>query len=129
MPLRYAIDKRLRLIVTLGEGSVTFEEVRGHQDRLLSDPDFDGAFNQLIDVTAATQLDVSSDEAIIIADRRIVNATSRRAFVANQPHIYGFGRLMAAHHDAKAIVNVFYNRDEALAWLGIDESVPAYEWK
>jgi hypothetical protein len=75
MPLRYAIDKRLRLIVTLGEGSVTFEEVRGHQDRLLSDPDFDGAFNQLIDVTAATQLDVSSDEAIIIADRRIVNAT------------------------------------------------------
>jgi hypothetical protein len=118
--VRYVIDKKHGLVLTIGEGSVTFSEIRNHQDRLLRDPDFDASFNQLIDVTAATRFDMSADEAREIACRQIVSPASRRAFVASESHIYGFGRLMEIHHESRAQVQVFYDRDEALKWLGIN---------
>jgi hypothetical protein len=126
LPVRYVIDKEHRLILTVGEGSVTASEIRNHQDRLLSDPDFDAAFNQLIDVTTATRFDMSVDEAREIARRPITSPSSRRAFVATQPHIFGFGRVMEAHHERHAQVQVFYDRNEALKWLGINEDSGHY---
>ena len=71
--------------LTIGEGSVMFDDIRGHQDRLLADRDFDVSFDQLIDTTAVTEFDISASEARILAERRIVSPESRRAFVATEP--------------------------------------------
>jgi hypothetical protein len=119
MKVRYSIDKQGRLIVTTAEGSVMFDDIRGHQDRLLADPDFDASFDQLIDTTPATKFEISADEAKILAQRRIVSPESRRAFVATVPHIYGLGRMMEVYHEdlEYADVHVFYSMDEALKWL------------
>ena len=114
------IDKKCRLVLTTGEGSVTLKEITSHQDRLLSDPDFDATFNQLIDATAITRLDLSAEEARQIALRVIFSSTSRRAFVASKPAIYGMGRLMEVYQERHAQVHIFYDRDSALRWLGID---------
>jgi hypothetical protein len=126
LPVRYVIDKEHRLVLTVGEGSVTASEIRSHQDRLLGDPNFDAAFNQLIDVTTATRFAMSVDEASELARRPITSPASRRAFVASQPHIYGFGRLMEAYHEQRAQVHVFYDRNEALRWLGVNEDSGHY---
>jgi len=121
VPVSYMIDKKHRLILTIGDGSVTVSEIRNHQDRLLSDPDFDPAFNQLIDVTTATRFDMSVDEAKQVALRPIVSPKSKRAFVASKPDIYGMGRLMQVHHEPFAEAQVFRDRKSALKWLGFND--------
>ena len=100
-----------------------FDAVKGHQDRLLADPDFDANFDQLIDMTSVTTIDISGDEARILAHRRIVSPKSRRAFVATKPDIFGLGRMMEIYHEdvGHAEVEVFYSMDEALKWLGREE--------
>ena len=96
-----------------------FDDVRGHQDRLLADPDFDPSFDQLIDGTAATKFEISADEARTLAKRRILSPKSRRAFVATEPHIFGLGRMMEIYREGLeyADFEVFYSMDEALNWL------------
>jgi hypothetical protein len=120
MNVSYSIDKQRRLILTTAEGHVRFDDIRGHQDRLLADPEFDASFDQLIDTTAAADFDISVDEARILAGRRIVSPESHRAFVATRPHIFGLGRMMEIYHEGlnHADVEVFYSIDEALKWLG-----------
>jgi hypothetical protein len=117
--VRYSINKQRRLIVTTAEGRVTFDDIQGHQDRLLADPDFDAAFDQLIDMTAATKFDVTAGYARILAKRRIFSPESRRAFVATEPHIFGLGRMMEIYREGQryADVHVFYTMGEAVKWL------------
>jgi len=117
LKVRYSIDKQRRLIVTTAEGFVTFHDARDHQDRLLADPDFDVSFDQLIDTTAVTKVDISASEVRILAERRIVSPESRRAFVATKPHIFGLGRMMEVYHEPLGEIQVFYSMDEALMWL------------
>ena len=102
-----------------------FDDIRGHQDRLLANPDFEASFDQLIDTTPATKFDISADEVRILAQRRIVSPKSRRAFVATMPHIYGLGRMMEVYHEdlEYADIQVFYSMDEALKWLGRDQEI------
>ena len=121
MPVHYTIDKHSRLILTVAEGHVTFGEIKAHQDRLLSDADFDPAFNQMIDTTDATEVDLSPAEAKEIALRRIVSSASRRAFIAKKPHIYGIGRFMEVYHQhfAQVETHIFSERDAGLKWLGL----------
>jgi len=123
MPVHYNIHKEHRLVVTVGKGCVTFREIQDHQDQLLPDPAFDPSFNQLIDVTAATDLDLTVAEMKEITRRRIVSSGSRRAFVASSIHILAIGRLMQtyyeAHHEVE--VHIFLDRGEALTWLGIKD--------
>jgi hypothetical protein len=121
MNVRYSIDKQRRLILTTAEDSVMFDDIRGHQDRLLADPDFDASFNQLIDTTAVMKLDISPDEARILAGRRIVPPESRHAFVATKPRVFGLGRMMEIYHEPLGYVQVFHSMDEALKWLDREE--------
>jgi len=123
MTVRYFIDKERQLVLTTAEGCVMFDDVKGHQDRLLADPDFDANFDQLIDMTNATKVDISGDQARTLAHRRIVSAKSRRAFIATEPHIFGLGRMMEIYHEdvGYAEVEVFYSMDEALKWLEREE--------
>ena len=127
MPCRYVIDRERRLVITTGTDRPTFAEMKAIQDQLESDPDFDPSFNQLIDMTRVTTLDLSVDEAKVIANRQHFSTTSRRAFVATGPAIFGMGRLMEAYHSmAKkaAQVSVFSDREAALEWLGLKTSPP-----
>jgi len=122
MPCSYVIDKQRRLVITTGVDHLSFAEMKAIQNQLESDPNFDSSFNQLIDMTRATTLDLSIDQAKVIANRQHFSSASRRAFVATSPAIFGMGRLMEAYHSmAKkpAHVCVFSNREEALQWLGL----------
>jgi hypothetical protein len=119
MPIRSSIDKQRRLILTTGEGCVTVNDISEHQDRLLGDPDFDAGFDQLIDFTAVSRLEVSAGEARILAERRVISPASRRAIVTTVPHVYGIGRMMEIFHEDLGLseVELFHSLDEAFKWL------------
>lgn len=124
MPCSYAIDKERRLVITKVWDRVTFPEIRAHQEQFKNDPDFDPAFNLLIDASGATALDVSVDEARTIASQGLFAPTSRRAFVASNPAIFGMGRLMSVYHamsTKREQVSVFRDRASALKWLGLED--------
>jgi hypothetical protein len=120
MPLSYSIDEQRRLVISIGEGVITFDEAKRHQEKLLRDPAFNSSFNQLLDFTAATDLDFTTDQAIALAQRRVFSPGSRRALVAHKPVVFGLGRLMHAYHEYSE-ANVFYDMKSALEWLGLSQ--------
>jgi hypothetical protein len=117
MPVDYVIDKERRLVTTTASGHLTFAEARDHQSRLLNNQDFDATFNQIIDVTAVTTFDLSTNDIITIARRSVFSKTSRRALVASDPVMFGMARMMEAYHGELAQVQVFRDRESALQWL------------
>ena len=124
MPCSYAIYKELRLVITKVWDRVTFSEIRSHQEQFRDDPDFDPQFNLLIDATAATALDVTTDEARTIASQGLFSPVSRRAFLASSPAIFGMGRLMGVYHamsTKQEQLRIFYDRPSALQWLGLKD--------
>jgi len=118
MSVKYSIDQSQRLIVSVGEGIVGFGDIQDHQNRLLADPDFDPAFDQLIDASRVTSLVLTTDEVKTIASRRVFSPGSLRAFVAVRPYIFGLGRMMEVYHEDIGQVHIFDSMDEALSWLG-----------
>ena len=117
------IDKGRRLIVSKAWDLLTFDDVKAHQTQLLSDPDFDPEFNELLDLSAVTAIDMSADEERILAGRRVFSSSSRRAFVASRPANFGMARLFEAYHQmsqAPSQIRVFYDLASALKWLGLD---------
>jgi len=124
MPFSYAVYKEQRLVISTASGRVTQAEIKERQDQTGSDPDFDPEFNQIVDLTAVTDFEMSMDEFTALARRRVFGSGSRRAFVASAPHIFGMGRLWEAHSalsdDDPSKIQVFYDLPSALKWLGLE---------
>ena len=122
MPVRYVISKERQLVITAGEGRVTFSETKVRQDQLVGEPAFDPSFDQLCDYTTASETDIFAGELMVLADRDVFSPTSKRAVVATKPAFVGLGRVFEAYHGQRERVQVFHDRDEALKWLGIPEA-------
>ncbi len=123
MPYIYHIEKAQGLIVSTTLDRVTYAEIRDHQDRLLLDCDFDPKFNQLIDGTKATAVDIFIEEARMVASRRVFSTTSKRAYVSPGPAVPGVGLLMASYHEAGMVssrTRVFCDFPSALDWLRLE---------
>ena len=126
MPCRYVIDTQRRLILSKGWGRVTFAEIKALQEQMLNDPAFDPQFDQLSDGTSVTAMELSIYEIRLIANRKVLSDTSRRAFVAPNPAVFGVGRMMEAFNtmsDTSSLSGVFHDLRSALKFLGI-ESLP-----
>jgi len=70
MPCRYVIDIERRLVLSTGWDRVTFAEMKAHQDKLASDPDFNPEFDQFVDATTVSLLEASPDQLKTIISRR-----------------------------------------------------------
>ncbi len=105
MPARYVIDKEQQLVISIGSDRLTFAEVTTHQDQLRNDPDFNSELNQLIDLRAATSLDLSVDEAKINCPPPAIFTDIQRAFVATNPAIFGMGRMMEAYNELSNVAS------------------------
>ena len=123
MPCRYVIDKERRLVISTAWDRVTFEEMKAHDDQLRNDPEFAPEFDQLADGTRVTVVEGAIDQVRTLAGRSPFAATSRRAFVANSPSVYGMERLMTTHIEMSKTpshVGVFRDVPSALEWLGLE---------
>jgi hypothetical protein len=123
MPCRYFIDMERRLILSTGWDRVTFAEIEAHQEQLVNDPDFNPAFNQFVDATGVTTLDISAEEAKTVVGRRFFAPTAKRAFLASSLYVLGLGRVMEMYANREAgreEVRLFHDRASALQWLGLE---------
>ena len=123
MPFSYVVYSVHRLVISTGSDLVTWEEIKARQDQTKIDPDFNPEFNQIVDLRAVTGFDMTSDHARLLARRMIFSATSRRAFVAASPAVFGVGRMWEMFtevSESPSQIRVFYDLPSALKWLNLD---------
>jgi len=126
MPVRSTIYKEQRLVVTIEEGRVTFDDMRANGERLLNDPEFDPEFSQLSDATLATDTDLSSNNLRTLYERKVFSNSARRAVVAPNDFTYGMARMLQTFVELSKNgpdVEVFRDRASALKWLGVSEDL------
>jgi hypothetical protein len=126
MPFSYVVYREHRLVISAGSGLVTWQEIKERQDQTKTDPNFNPEFNQIVDLRAVTGFEMTSDQAQTLARRMIFSATSRRAFVAASPAVFGVGRMweiFTEMSDNPSHIQVFYDLPSALKWLNL-ESLP-----
>ena len=123
MPFDYVVHKDLRLVVSTGLDRVSWIEIKASQDRTKTDPNFNSAFDQIVDLRGTTNFDMTAEQAAVLARRMIFSASSKRAFVTSTPAVFGMGRMwefFTELSDNPSQVRVFYDLSPALEWLGLD---------
>jgi hypothetical protein len=119
MATAYEIDKQHRLVISTGSGRITLAEALAHQEKLRKDPDFDASFSQVIDLTRITDFGLEANDIRRLAQATIFSRESRRAIIASNDLVYGFGRMYEILREiaGEGGVRVFRNLDEALDWI------------
>jgi hypothetical protein len=123
MPFSYVVYRENRLVISTGSDLVTWEEIKTRQDQTKTDPDFNPEFNQIVDLRPVTGFDMTSDQARLLARRMIFSLTSKRAFVAASPAVFGVGRMweiFTEMSDNPSQIRVFYDLPSALKWLDLE---------
>jgi len=119
MPVFYKIDKERRLVMTSGAGTLTIAAALAHQEKLVSDPDFDPTYSQLMDFTQLTQVDLDAEDIRRIAQRSVFSPQSRRAIIMAGDANFGLARMFEILREAAGEhgIRVFRKLDEALDWI------------
>lgn len=122
MPVTYTIDKQRRLITTRCIGDVTLDEVIGHFDELVADPDCPDRLDVLLDLSEQTSIPASSQLRLVT--RKIEDVSSRVRFgrcaiVAPTDALFGMTRVFETLTEEQfGSVRVFRLMDEARVWIG-----------
>lgn len=119
MPVFYKIDKERRLVLTSGAGALTMAAALAHQEKLVSDPEFDPSYSQLMDFTHITQVDLDADDIHRLAQRSVFSPQSRRAIIMTGDANFGLARMFEILREASGEhgIRVFRKLDEALDWI------------
>lgn len=119
MPAFYKIDKERRLVLSSGTGVFNKEAAQAHQERLLTDPEFDPSYSQLMDFTHVTQIDLTAADIQQLALRNIFSPESRRAFLVTNDLAFGLARMFEILRESAGErgIGVFRNLEEALDWV------------
>jgi len=129
MPIEYRIDHERRLVLTRGVGTLTDADVFGYQREVWSRPDVDG-YDELMDMTDVQHIAMPSvhrarDLAQLSAEMDGVSSYSKFAIVAPSDEAFGLGRMYQTFRELEAKgkkqVGVFRTREEAFAFLGIED--------
>jgi len=126
VPADYQIDRQRRVVLSRAWGVLRDEDLLERQDRLRDDPGFQPDMNELFDFRGVTDVAVTTRGVQQLADRNPFGAGSRRAFVVEQPAMYGVSRMFQAmtdrHPDELRVQ--FDAMDEARKWCGLEPEAP-----
>jgi hypothetical protein len=122
MPIFYRIRKERKLVITFVRGPFSAGDIRQVRARLLRDPEFDISFSELVDLTQATQTDITGDQVRLLALSGPFSQESQRAFIVQQEVIGAISGMLQIHCNFRGDerIGVFRQRHEALAWLRAD---------
>lgn len=68
MPVVLKIDQQRRIVYSAFHGKITDAEVAGHRSSIASDPDFNPTFNEVVDFTAVTDVNLSESTLAAMAE-------------------------------------------------------------
>jgi hypothetical protein len=119
MPAFYKIDKVHRVVMSTASGVFDLAAALAHQDKLLSDPDFDPAYSPLLDFTHVTAVEIDPEDVRKLAERAVFWPCSRRAILVGNDLEFGFARMFGILREnaGEKGIKVFRNLDDALAWV------------
>lgn len=121
MPAWYKIDRDHRFVMSTGSGTLTKEDMLGHQDRLLKDPEFDPEFSQLLDFTHVSKIEVDERDIRLLARRSVFSPQSRRAVLVTDQRARELLKLFENLRAAVGERNIrsFQTLDDAIEWLAL----------
>jgi hypothetical protein len=128
MPCSYRIDAEHHLIVGLGTGVVTKEDIIFYLHSIANDPAFDPTYDKIEYTCNVTELQLSNRDLQEIAGIIIMGKSSRRALVAGRDLIFGVFRMFEVYRGAAQEGNfsVFRTVEDAMQWINekrLDEHV------
>ena len=120
MPYQLDLDADNRVVRVRLYGLITDADLLAADDELRADTRFDSGFDQFVDVSEASQEQISADVLRRIASRPpLFGPGSRRAFVVRSDLGYGLARLFQARRgDVAGEIQIFRSRAHAELWLG-----------
>jgi hypothetical protein len=119
MPCSYRIDKERRLVIGVGMGTVTKEDIILYLRSMQNDDAFDPHYDKIEDTRNVTELKVNNVDLQEISQIIILDKSARRALVASRDLMFGVSRMFEAYRGSEQEGNfgVFRTKDEALQWI------------
>lgn len=97
MATQFTVIAIQRLVVLTFDGTTNVEELERIGSLILSHPDFDPSFSQIIDCNRLTEINFSVDTIReLTRSEKTFSPTSMRVIVAPQDHVYGLSRMAQA---------------------------------
>lgn len=119
MPYSYSIDARRRLVVSRASGVFTPEDVVAVRELVARDPAFDPTYDQIIDLTEATDLKFDYDTMLAVAASSLSQSFVRRAIVARTAAQYSLACIFqVASEQSGQRIDIFATFEEAAEWMG-----------
>jgi hypothetical protein len=129
MPMHYQIDSERGMLFIVAEGETTQAERLEAMQAWMRDPEFRPGLQTLADFSESSNVPTLAElEEIVAYIRQYASAIGqiRIAIVAARPVIFGVARQFGAlAPGAYLTVQVFKDRESALAWLAEDSSMPS----
>lgn len=127
MPEAYHIDETQSVVWTRTWGVLCDQDIYNHQERLRSDPKFRPGLHQLVDTTAVTEVTLSARLMLDMGQSTLFAPEAKRAYLVTKDVVFGLVRMYELYQGMRGhqSVRAFRRREEALAWLGVQE--PAAE--
>lgn len=119
MAYSYSIDARRRLVVSRASGVFTPEDVVAVRELVARDPAFDPTYDQIIDLTEATDLKFDYDTMLAVAASSLSQSFVRRAIVARTAAQYSLACIFqVASEQSGQRIDIFATFEEAAEWMG-----------
>jgi len=122
MPIKYDIIKGKNIIMAVGCGVVTAEDIISHLESLAKNDSYISPMKKIVDYRTIESISISPDEAELIAQRKKGLSTKfsgeKCAFVSPGDLTYGSSRVhQALVYGVDINTAVFRSFDEAMEWL------------
>lgn len=122
VPVVYTIDSERGIVFTTVTGKVSVGEMLEHFKQLAADPAYHPHFDGLSDQAAAEMFEASGEDLRRLALALPLVAPARRAIIVNSDLHFAFGRMVEMNRSTAGVeTRVFRTREDAAAWLGINE--------
>jgi hypothetical protein len=121
MAAQFVIDELNRVVFSYACGTLTYFDCTDHMDRLTSDRRFNPDFNQIIDFTDITHIELTVEQIHELSKRNIFGAKSRRAYLVASDLLYGLSRMFATLRETEGEPGIIAFRDlpSAIIWTNV----------
>jgi hypothetical protein len=115
----YRIDKKHKLVIGIGRGVITKQEMLEYLHAIKEDKDFDPSYDFIEETKDVTEIRLSSAELQELAQVSLFNRESRRARIAANDLFFAISRMYEAYRELTNADNffVFRNKENALQWI------------
>ena len=118
MSVHYVLDIENRVVLTIFKGVVTLRDAVEECTRLQQDPAFDPGFSELVDFSAASDVQMRYTDFRSLLEIDPFACNSKRAFViASHDAVYGTARMYQIMRGNHPWVKLFATIEEAVLWL------------